>query len=494
MSASRHHTSPSTARSYDTANISPSELLFSQAYTSLPAPFAMSASPSSTDQQRSGEWSSSEVAQILLTEQLPQFLPTVKSSEQGQHHFQASDEPARDFSWTPISHPSSSPLSSWPSQSSLDLQFSPSNSRALRNASQNHDRPSTPFEQHQVHQKTLQFSQNDEFQWGEDKSWEQQLATSLFGDFLSPPISEVTPSSSSLPAAALYANVNVNANTIYSTPLVSPEDRQLTQAGAYALFPAFPGPPSPQNPSPSEIYNSTDRSLQSGAGSSIEPLSVAAIPVDLPKRVSAACRFCKARKLRCDGCHPCRQCQRRCVACFYQPEAQVRPSRRMTDPSFEAFRSTTAPTLSEGQGSNKHTNQRKRSYTSVAEASLGFHTPYIPASTSGRSRSSCDFTSHSADDSIAASSVSVIAGDSADAYRQESSSNSSFKTFKREDRTSSGLSSAIESNNKQAFPIHGNYRNSGKGGKKSIFSTISIRSRPVGNRNFSEMSAAQEVR
>ncbi|PWN86942.1 hypothetical protein FA10DRAFT_304389 [Acaromyces ingoldii] len=485
MSAHRYRASPSAAGSFDTASHSTRELLSSQAYTSLSPPFASSASPSHTHRQRSGEWSSSEFARLLLTEQLPQYLSTEASGEQRQHHLQASsDEPAGDVTWTPITRPSHSPLDSWPSQSSLDLQFSLSNTSAPPNASPSHDTLPTPFEQHQVHQQQpVQFSQDDTYQSGEDNLWEQQLATSLFGDFPCPPFSDATPSSSSLPATAFYANVN--ASTINPTPLVSPEDRQL----AYAPLRAFPGPPSLQGSS--EVY----RPLQPGVHSYIEPLSVAAAPVDPPKRVSAACRFCKARKLRCDGCHPCRQCQRRSVECLYQPETQARPSRRMTDPSFEAFRSTTAPAPSEGQRlSQQHANQRKRSCTSVAEASLRSHTPHLPASASAHSWSSNGSTSHSTGSSIASSSVLVLAGDTADGSRQDSSSNSSYKTAKGENQTSPGSSSTVKSSHPPTSANQTSRRNSSKGGEKSTFSTISIRVRPDRNRNDSETSAAHEVR
>lgn len=46
------------------------------------------------------------------------------------------------------------------------------------------------------------------------------------------------------------------------------------------------------------------------------------------KRASAACNFCRMRKLRCDGNAPCRQCDRRNLECVFSEAASTRRKRR----------------------------------------------------------------------------------------------------------------------------------------------------------------------
>ncbi|KAI0819891.1 hypothetical protein BC628DRAFT_1331798, partial [Trametes gibbosa] len=38
-----------------------------------------------------------------------------------------------------------------------------------------------------------------------------------------------------------------------------------------------------------------------------------------PRRTPIACLFCRGRKLKCDGRQTCGNCQRRGLACTYQP-------------------------------------------------------------------------------------------------------------------------------------------------------------------------------
>ncbi|PWN96311.1 hypothetical protein FA09DRAFT_99583 [Tilletiopsis washingtonensis] len=96
------------------------------------------------------------------------------------------------------------------------------------------------------------------------------------------------------------------------------------------------------------------------------------------RRAILACRFCRTRKLRCDGEDPCRQCERRGETCEYTlpPAAKRRAQQRNVDASTTSSAVTSAD---EASGSSKR-------HDSGATKEKHRHTSRSPGAEASRQR------------------------------------------------------------------------------------------------------------
>lgn len=127
----------------------------------------------------------------------------------------------------------------------------------------------------------------------------------------------------------------------------------------------FSAPPPPPHPNLTSYF---DPSLGTISMPPPNPPPEVRLPLEQEsqRRAATACNFCRARKLRCDGNAPCRQCARRDIECvFSQPNPSKRKRKQGDDDDNNDNSATRKDSGSDDPKSSATFNQdRRRSSTS----------------------------------------------------------------------------------------------------------------------------------
>ncbi|PWZ02543.1 hypothetical protein BCV70DRAFT_143450, partial [Testicularia cyperi] len=116
-----------------------------------------------------------------------------------------------------------------------------------------------------------------------------------------------------------------------------------------------------------------------------------------PPRARIACSFCRVRKLRCDGAHPCRHCERRGMDCVYAPTKHRRKSSdgaglggdagATKDPAKGLTMSKSADASAQAQRNKRHKPSKSTS-NGPSGSSLAIESATGPSPTSSETRQS----------------------------------------------------------------------------------------------------------